>query len=138
MIINTHIPMERKRYYLVVQTTYDRAKNHPRFWGRTRIIDGTFDGTKEQASMMLACHLISRSDSYVWSDDNKDVIYGRDSLFSVGEMKYCDDGICWQYLAADEMNESDAKLAYDDCMMSDADEAYVLDKFDRFAFTEVE
>lgn len=128
--------MERKRYYLIAQTTYDRAKNHRRFMGRTRIIDGAFDGTKEQASMMLACHLMSRAESYVWSDDNKDVLYGRDGLFSLGEMKYCDDGICWQYLAADEMNESDAKLAYDDCMMSDQDEAYVMDKFDGFMWLE--
>jgi hypothetical protein len=128
--------MERKRYYLVAQTTYDRAKNHRRFMGRTRIIDGAFDGTKEQASVMLACHLMSRAECYVWSDDNKDVLYGRDNLFSLGEMKYCDDGICWEYLSADEMNESDAKLAYDDCMMSDADEAYVMDKFDKFRWLE--
>lgn len=120
-------------YILFGSTNGYQASRNATFKGRTRIAHNCeVNVTAEEASRKLMSYYEAENDNYT-TNDAGDVVFAigyneeteqstYETLGSVGDLSYSDDGYSWEFIALEDLTEEDARLALKDGRLIPSDE----------------
>ena len=102
--------MDKQTYILIGRTNPYQAQR--KGWGRHTLIAANYYSlTPEQASDLMMTYCYDESDNHVYSDDGTAVLSCDEVIFAKGDMAYNDDGISWWMVAAQDLDENEARAA---------------------------
>jgi hypothetical protein len=102
--------LEKKIWILYGRTNLYQAARKAAFRGRVLIATHAEYGTHEQVANAMMRYYLEENENH-WVDENDNVRYGQEVMFTAGSLAYEYDGCHWYYQTIDESDELEIKAA---------------------------